>query len=76
LIVVFPLLLSRLGSLLLGQWFDSGVLELCQRIALGALIVGFLIAEPRGLAALWERAVARLQRTRLRAAPRPPPQGA
>ncbi len=59
LIVLFPLLLSRLGSLLLGQWFDSGVLELCQRIALGALIVGFLIAEPRGLAALWERLVAR-----------------
>ncbi len=62
LIVLFPLLLSRLGSLLLGQWFDSGVLELCQRIALGALIVGFLIAEPRGLAALWERLAAWLCR--------------
>jgi len=70
LIVVFPLLLSRLGSLLLGPWFDSGVLELCQRIALGALIVGFLIAEPRGLAALWERLMARLDPAR------PPPRSA
>ncbi|WP_044531243.1 branched-chain amino acid ABC transporter permease [Herbaspirillum sp. B65] len=56
LIVVFPLLLSRLGSLLLGQWFDSGVLEMSQRIVLGALIIFFLIVEPQGLAALWERA--------------------
>ncbi|MFT4191583.1 MAG: branched-chain amino acid ABC transporter permease, partial [Comamonas sp.] len=52
LIVVFPLLLARLGNALLGGWFDSGVLELSQRIVLGALIVACLIAEPRGLAAL------------------------
>jgi branched-chain amino acid transport system permease protein len=55
LIVVFPLLLSRLGTLLLGDWFDSGVLDLSQRIVIGALIVAFLIAEPRGLAALGPR---------------------
>lgn len=62
LIVVFPLLLSRLGSLLLGQWFDSGVLEMSQRIVLGALIIFFLIVEPQGLAALWERARRRLHK--------------
>jgi branched-chain amino acid transport system permease protein len=55
LIVVFPLILSRVGSLLLGSLFDSGVLDMSQRIVLGALIVIFLIAEPDGLVALWDR---------------------
>jgi branched-chain amino acid transport system permease protein len=55
LIVVFPLILSRVGSLLLGSLFDSGVLDMSQRIVLGALIIIFLIAEPDGLVALWDR---------------------
>ena len=55
LIVVFPLVLSRLGSLVLGGMFDSGVLDMCQRIVLGVLIIVFLIAEPGGLAALSDR---------------------
>ncbi len=55
LIVVFPLFLSRLGSFLLGDVFDSGVLDMSQRIVLGALIILFLILEPDGLAALWGR---------------------
>jgi branched-chain amino acid transport system permease protein len=55
LIVVFPLILSRVGSLLLGGRFDSGVLDMSQRIVLGALIIIFLIAEPDGLVALWDR---------------------
>jgi len=55
LIVVFPLVLSRVGSFLLGGVFDSGVLEMSQRIVLGALIIVFLIAEPEGLVALWDR---------------------
>ncbi len=55
LIVVFPLVLSRLGSFLLGGLFDSGVLDMSQRIVLGALIIIFLIAEPDGLVALWDR---------------------
>jgi len=55
LIVVFPLILSRLGSFLLGNIFNSGVLEMSQRIVLGTLIILFLIAEPNGLAALLER---------------------
>jgi len=55
LIVIFPLLLSRLGSFLLGDVFNSGVLEMSQRIVLGVLIILFLIAEPNGLVALWER---------------------
>jgi branched-chain amino acid transport system permease protein len=60
LIVVFPLVLSRIGSFLLGGLFDSGVLDLSQRIVLGALIIIFLIAEPDGLAALWDRLTRRL----------------
>ncbi|OBZ94754.1 ABC transporter permease [Pararhizobium polonicum] len=55
LIVVFPLILSRLGSFLLGDVFDSGVLEMSQRIVLGALIILFLILEPDGLVSLWDR---------------------
>jgi branched-chain amino acid transport system permease protein len=53
LIVVFPLILSRLGSFLLGDLFDSGVLDMSQRIVLGALIILFLILEPDGLSSLW-----------------------
>lgn len=52
LIVVFPLLLSRLSALAFGGMIDSGVLELVPRIILGTLIIAFLIAEPNGLAAL------------------------
>lgn len=57
LIVVFPLVLSRVGSFLLGSYFDSGVLDMSQRIVLGVLIIAFLIMEPRGLVALWDRVV-------------------
>ncbi len=63
LIVVFPLLLSRAGAYLFGAWFDSGVLDMSQRIVLGALIIFFLIAEPQGLVALWDRARRRLRRS-------------
>lgn len=69
LIVVFPLLLARLGEALLGGLFDSGVLEMSQRIVLGLLIVTFLITEPAGLTALldraWNRIAGRFRRTGL-----------
>lgn len=55
LIVVFPLILSRLGGSFLGGFIDSGVLDMSQRIVLGALIILFLILEPDGLNALWNR---------------------
>jgi branched-chain amino acid transport system permease protein len=55
LIVVFPLFLSRLGALIFGGLFDSGVLDMSQRVVIGALIIVFLIAEPNGLVALWDR---------------------
>jgi branched-chain amino acid transport system permease protein len=55
LIVVFPLLLSRLGALIFGGVFDSGVLDMTQRIVIGVLIIFFLIVEPNGLVALWDR---------------------
>jgi branched-chain amino acid transport system permease protein len=60
LLVIFPLILSRLGSFLLGDHFDSGVLDMSQHIVLGALIIFFLIAEPDGLVALWDRLKRRL----------------
>jgi len=55
LIVVFPVVLSRVGAFVLGDVFDSGVLDMSQRIVLGALIIAFLILEPDGLAALGRR---------------------
>ncbi len=56
-IVVLPLVLSRLGAAALGDGFDSGTLEMVQRIVLGWLIVAVLIREPAGLAALLDRAL-------------------
>ncbi|RWC11570.1 MAG: branched-chain amino acid ABC transporter permease [Mesorhizobium sp.] len=60
LIAVFPLVLSRVGGFLFGDLFDSGVLDMSQRIVLGALIILFLILEPDGLVALWDRVRRRL----------------
>ena len=54
-IVVLPLILSRLGAALFGDVFDSGAIEMTQRIVVGALIILFLILEPDGLAALGDR---------------------
>jgi len=61
LIVVFPVVLSRVGSFLLGDLFDSGVLDMSQRIVLGAMIIAFLILEPDGLAALGNRVFRRFR---------------
>ena len=55
LMAVFPLVLSRFGEFVLGDVFDSGILDMSQRIVIGALIIVFLIAEPDGLVALWDR---------------------
>lgn len=60
LIVAFPLILSRLGAFFLGDIFDSGVLDMSQRIVLGSLIILFLILEPDGLVALWDRNTRRI----------------
>lgn len=60
LIVVLPLVLSRAGALIFGNVFDSGVLDMSQRILIGLLIIIFLIAEPKGLVALWDRLTKRL----------------
>ncbi len=54
-IVVLPLLLARASSGFAGGGLDAGSLDMLQRIFLGALIIGFLIAEPDGLAALSQR---------------------
>lgn len=62
LIVAFPLVLSRLGALLLGDVINSGSLELIQRIILGTLIIAFLIAEPNGLSAILDRLTRRARR--------------
>jgi branched-chain amino acid transport system permease protein len=53
-IVVFPLLLSRVGASVFANT-DSGVVELVETMVVGLLIIIFLIAEPKGLVALWDR---------------------
>jgi branched-chain amino acid transport system permease protein len=60
-IVVFPLLLSRIGNALFASVFDAGIVEVVNKIVVGALIIAFLIAEPAGLAALWSRFKLRLK---------------
>lgn len=64
LIVVFPLVLSRLTGLILGSVIDPGTIELLERITLGAVIILFLIAEPNGLSAILSRLSRRLTRAR------------
>jgi branched-chain amino acid transport system permease protein len=54
-IVVLPLLLSRAGAMLLGPGFDSGLVDLVEKIVLGALIIVFLRVEPAGFSALLAR---------------------
>jgi branched-chain amino acid transport system permease protein len=54
-IVTFPVFLSRIGAFFFGDMFDSGVLDMSQRIVLGLMIILFLILEPDGLAALLTR---------------------
>lgn len=54
-LVVLPLLLSRGGAALLGPNFDSGYVDLAEKMILGALIILFLRLEPQGLSALLAR---------------------
>jgi len=54
--VFLPILLDHVGAQLFGGAIDSGQLENFQKALFGALIVWFLIKEPRGLAALLSRA--------------------
>ena len=61
-ISILPLVLSRFGNYLVGGAVDSGTIEIVEKIIIGLLIIGFLIAEPRGLSALLDRASARLGR--------------
>ncbi len=54
-IVLTPILLTHLSGALLGSALDGGQISNLQRIIFGALIIGFLIKEPNGLAALLGR---------------------
>jgi branched-chain amino acid transport system permease protein len=44
-----------LGATILGLGFDRGLVDLVQKIILGALIIFFLRVEPAGLSALLAR---------------------
>jgi branched-chain amino acid transport system permease protein len=61
LMVVLPLALSRAGQAVLGTVFDSGKLEMSQRVLIGALVILFLVSEPAGLSALLTRLTRRLR---------------
>ncbi|TYL85833.1 branched-chain amino acid ABC transporter permease [Bradyrhizobium cytisi] len=54
--ILLPILLDHVGGAVFGGAIDPGQLENLQKALFGALIVWFLIKEPRGLAALLSRA--------------------
>ncbi|QOZ32892.1 branched-chain amino acid ABC transporter permease [Bradyrhizobium sp. CCBAU 53421] len=64
--ILLPILLDHVGGRLFAGAVDAGQLENFQKALFGALIVWFLIKEPRGLAALlsrvWTQLVSRLAR--------------
>jgi branched-chain amino acid transport system permease protein len=64
--IFLPILLDHVGGQLFAGAIDPGQLENLQKVLFGALIVWFLIKEPRGLAALlsrgWMELVSRLGR--------------
>lgn len=64
--ILLPILLDHVGGRLFAGAVDAGQLENFQKALFGALIVWFLIKEPRGLAALlwraWAKLVSRLAR--------------
>lgn len=53
--VALPLLLSLAGGVLFGATFNSGLVDIVEKIILGVLIIVFLRAEPAGLSALVAR---------------------
>ena len=54
-IVGLPIMLSYAGNFVFGGTFDTGIVEMSQRVVIGALIIILLIAEPSGLSALLDR---------------------
>lgn len=62
-IVLTPILLSHLSGAILSGGLDGGQIANIQRVVFGILIIGFLIKEPNGLAALAGRLAARLSRS-------------
>lgn len=61
-IVLTPILLTHLAGFVPGGALDGGQVSNLQRVIFGLLIIGFLIKEPNGLAALIERLAARRAR--------------
>jgi len=55
LMTLFPLLLARAGQAVFGYVVDTGSLDLVEDVVIGTMIVIFLIAEPAGLVALFDR---------------------
>ncbi len=60
-ILLMPILLNVAFHALLGNRIDAGVISAVEQIVFGAMIIGFLIVEPLGLARLWQLAKERLR---------------
>jgi branched-chain amino acid transport system permease protein len=54
-IVILPLLLSRAGGAVFGNTFDSGLVDIVEKIIIGVLIIFILRVEPNGLSAMIAR---------------------
>ena len=61
-IVLTPILLTHLAGFVPGGALDGGQVSNLQRVIFGLLIIGFVIKEPNGLAALIDRLVRHLGR--------------
>jgi branched-chain amino acid transport system permease protein len=63
-VVLFPILLDRLASAVVGGSVDPGVLQNVEKIIFGALVILLLIKQPAGMTRLveiaWQRARARV----------------
>ncbi len=53
-IMLLPILMSVLGSVVIGHALDEGVIAHVEQVAFGVLIIWLLIVEPHGLARLWQ----------------------
>ncbi|HZU83671.1 MAG TPA: branched-chain amino acid ABC transporter permease [Polyangiaceae bacterium] len=68
LVLLFPVLLDRVGGAVAGGSVDPGVLQNAEKIVFGTLVVILLVKQPAGMARLVEVAWVRLSRRRARAA--------
>jgi branched-chain amino acid transport system permease protein len=67
-VILFPVVLDRIGSALVGGSVDPGLLQNIEKIVFGSLVIALLVKQPRGMVRLFQIAWIRLDRRRFHAA--------